>query len=106
MPERVRLARPGPRVDWRRVFFIFLGFALFVGVLASPSWPGAVDPVGETFELTREGKASIALFLLALVWWVFVVVPIGVTAIAIGVAQALLQHARGLYPGDGLLTSL
>jgi sodium-dependent dicarboxylate transporter 2/3/5 len=46
--------------------------------------------MGETFELTREGKASIALFILALVWWVFEVVPIGVTAIAIGVVQALL----------------
>jgi len=90
MPEHVRLAHAGRQVDWRRVFFIFLGLALFVGVLASPPWAGAVDPMGETFELTREGKASIALFLLALVWWVFEVVPIGVTAIAIGVAQALL----------------
>ena len=90
MPEHVRLARAGRRVDWKRSFFIVLGLALFVGVLVSPPWPGAVDPAGETFELTREGKASVALFLLALVWWVFEVVPIGVTAIAIGVAQALL----------------
>jgi sodium-dependent dicarboxylate transporter 2/3/5 len=90
MPEHVHLASTGRQVDWRRVFFIFLGLTLFVGVLASPPWPGAVDPMGETFELTREGKAAIALFLLVLVWWVFEVVPIGVTAIAIGVAQALL----------------
>jgi len=90
MPEHVRLARAGRPVDWRRVFFILLGLGLFVGVLLSPPWPGAVDPMGETFELTREGKASIALFVLALVWWVSEVVPIGVTAIAIGVAQALL----------------
>ncbi|MGD8897091.1 MAG: SLC13 family permease [Acidobacteriota bacterium] len=89
MPEHVHLARAGRRVDWRRAFFIFLGLGLFTAVLLSPPWPAAVDPVGETFELTREGKASIAVFILALVWWVFEVVPIGVTAIAIGVAQAL-----------------
>ncbi len=90
MPEHVRLARAGRQVDWRRIFFILLGLGLFVAVLLSPAWPDAVDPMGEAFELTREGKASIALFVLALVWWVFEVVPIGVTAIAIGVVQALL----------------
>ncbi|MCG6926941.1 MAG: SLC13 family permease [Acidobacteria bacterium] len=90
MPEHVRLARSGRYVDWRRIFFIFLGLGLFLAVLLSPAWPDAVDPMGEAFELTREGKASIALFVLALVWWVFEVVPIGVTAIAIGAVQALL----------------
>jgi sodium-dependent dicarboxylate transporter 2/3/5 len=90
MPEHVHLARAGRPVDWRRIFLILLGLGLFAAVLASPTWPDAVDPMGETFELTREGKASIALFILALVWWVFEVVPIGVTAIAIGAVQALL----------------
>jgi len=90
MPEHVRLARVGRGVDWRRVFFIALGLALFLAVLLSPTWTAAVDPAGKEFALTREGKASIALFALALVWWVFEVVPIGVTAIAIGVVQALL----------------
>jgi sodium-dependent dicarboxylate transporter 2/3/5 len=90
MPEHVRLARAGRRVDWRRIGFILLGLGLFAAVLLTPEWPGAVDPMGETFELTREGQASIALFALALVWWVSEVVPIGVTAIAIGVVQALL----------------
>jgi sodium-dependent dicarboxylate transporter 2/3/5 len=90
MPEHVHLAHAARRVDWRRIFFVVLGLGLFVAVLLSPSWPRAVDPMGETFELTREGQASVALFLLALVWWVFEVVPIGVTAIAIGTVQALL----------------
>jgi sodium-dependent dicarboxylate transporter 2/3/5 len=90
MPEHVRLARAGRRVDWRRIFFICLGLGLFLAVLLSPPWPDATDPTGQPFELTREGKASIALFTLALVWWVFEVVPIGVTAIAIGVVQTLL----------------
>ena len=50
-------------------------------------WPLVRSP---DIELTREGKASLAIFALALIWWVFEVVPIGVTAIAIGTAQALL----------------
>jgi sodium-dependent dicarboxylate transporter 2/3/5 len=91
MPEHVHLARAGRRVDWRRIFFIGLGLALFLAVLLSPTWPTAVDPAGKTFALSREGKASLAVFLLALVWWVFEVVPIGVTAIVIGVTQALLR---------------
>jgi sodium-dependent dicarboxylate transporter 2/3/5 len=90
LPENVHLALARRRVDWRRGSFIALGLCLFVAVLLSPSWPSAVDPMGKTFALSREGKASIALFVLALVWWVFEVVPIGVTAIAIGVVQALL----------------
>ena len=45
--------------------------------------------MGEHFPLSREGKAAIALFLLAGTWWVFEVMPIGVTSLAIGVVQAL-----------------
>jgi sodium-dependent dicarboxylate transporter 2/3/5 len=39
--------------------------------------------------LTHEGKAALGLFLLAATWWVFEVIPIGVTGIAIGVIQVL-----------------
>jgi sodium-dependent dicarboxylate transporter 2/3/5 len=77
------------QVDWRRLLFLFGGIALFSIVYLSPSWPDAIDPVGKHFELTREGKAALALFLLTATWWVFEVVPIGVTSIAIGVVQAL-----------------
>jgi sodium-dependent dicarboxylate transporter 2/3/5 len=52
-------------------------------------WPDAVDPQGEHFILTTEGKGAIAVFLLAAVWWVFEVVPIGVTSLTIGMLQAL-----------------
>ncbi len=45
--------------------------------------------LGKHFELTREGKGALAVFLLAGIWWVFEVVPIGVTSLAIGVLQAL-----------------
>jgi sodium-dependent dicarboxylate transporter 2/3/5 len=45
--------------------------------------------LGKAFHLSKEGKASIALFMLAGTWWVFEVIPIGLTSIAIGVFQAL-----------------
>jgi sodium-dependent dicarboxylate transporter 2/3/5 len=78
-------------VDWRRVGLICLGLALFAVVNFSPDWPSVTDPMGKEFELSREGKAALGLFFLAAVWWVFEVVPIGVTAIVIAVFQALFQ---------------
>lgn len=79
----------GPDVDWKRAAFILLGVTLFAVVYASPSPAPALDPQGEAFALTREGKAALGLFLLAATWWVTEVVPIGVTSITIGVVQAL-----------------
>ena len=99
-PEDIHLAPPAaPAVNWRRVFFIALGLALFLAVYLSPAWPDAIDPAGKHFVLTREGKASLGLFLLALTWWVFEVVPIGVTAVAIGTFQALflIRPARTAF---------
>ena len=58
-------------------------------VYYSPMWPDAVDPLGEHFILTKEGKGAIAIFLLAATWWVFEVVPIGITSLTIGMLQAL-----------------
>jgi len=75
--------------DWKRTFFILLGLGLFFLVFFTPPWSDAVDPAGKHFELTREGKAALGLFLFAAVWWIFEVVPIGVTSITIGVVQAL-----------------
>jgi sodium-dependent dicarboxylate transporter 2/3/5 len=86
---RLRLRRPARKVDWRRLFFVFLGLALFFGVYFAPPFPDAVDPMGESFTLTAQGKAALGLFLIAAVWWVFEVVPIGVTSVTIGVTQAL-----------------
>jgi len=82
-------APPKVRFDWKRVFFILLGLGLFLLIYYMPSWPDAVDPTGKGFPLSPEGKGAIALFLMAGIWWVFEVVPIGVTSIAIGVMQAL-----------------
>ena len=68
-------------------------------VYISPTWPDAIDPMGKQFALTREGKGALAVFLLAATWWVFEVVPIGVTSLAIGVLQALflIRPARDAF---------
>ncbi len=77
------------KIDWKRIILMSLGLFLFTFVYLSPPWDVAIDPLGESFELSHQGKASLALFLLAATWWVFEVVPIGVTSILIGVVQAL-----------------
>ena len=76
-------------IDWKRIFFLSLGILIFALVYYAPPWADAVDPMGEHFTLTREGKGALAVFLLAGTWWVFEVVPIGVTSLAIGALQAL-----------------
>ena len=77
------------KINLSRLIFMFTGIILFVVVYFSPAWPDAVDPLGKHFQLSREGKGALAVFLLAGTWWVFEVVPIGVTSLAIGVLQAL-----------------
>ena len=76
-------------IDWKKMGFLFLGIVLFAVVYGSPAWPDAVDPNGKAFALSPAGKGAIAVFLLAAAWWVFEVVPIGVTSLAIGVLQVL-----------------
>ena len=97
-PESPRLARAkqvggkgssGERSEGKRTFFILLGAALFFAVYFAPLPGPAIDPEGQSFALTPEGKAALALFFLAATWWVTEVVPIGVTSIAIGVMQGL-----------------
>ncbi|KAB2890496.1 MAG: SLC13/DASS family transporter [Desulfobulbaceae bacterium] len=75
--------------DWKRVLFLFLGVALFSIIYYAPPWPDAIDPMGKHFTLSPEGKGALALFALAATWWIFEVLPIGVTGIAIGVVQAM-----------------
>ncbi len=76
-------------IDWKRTFFILLGIGLFLAVYYSPPWAAAIDPLGVEFELNQQAKGALAVFCLAAVWWVFEVVPIGVTSLAIGCLQAL-----------------
>jgi solute carrier family 13 (sodium-dependent dicarboxylate transporter), member 2/3/5 len=75
--------------DWKRFLFIMIGIVLFLVVYYSPPWPDAIDPMGKHFQLTQQAKGALALFLLAGTFWVFEVLPIGVTGILIGVIQAL-----------------
>ncbi|MFH2012413.1 MAG: SLC13 family permease [Pseudomonadota bacterium] len=89
IPEEIVASVPKPEFNWKKWIFVFLGIAIFLVIYFMPSWPDAVDPSGKTFSLSREGKTSIALFLLAGIWWVFEVMPIGITSITIGVVQAI-----------------
>ncbi|MFC2171306.1 SLC13 family permease [Acidobacteriota bacterium] len=89
-PDNVYLAGPPKRrIDYKRLAFLLLGVGLFALVYLLPTTPDAVDPEGQVFTLSRQGQSALALFLLAATWWVFEVVPIGVTSITIGVVQAL-----------------
>ena len=96
MGENISAAK---NIDWKKMGFLFLGIVLFTVVYMTPPWQDAVDPMGKNFPLTREAKGAIAVFLLAGVWWVFEVVPIGVTSLAIGVLQALflIRPARDAF---------
>ncbi len=103
-PGGVELARPKgaeetEKADWKRIAFILLGLTLFAVVYFAPMPNPAVDPQGQAFPLTGEGKAALALFFLAATWWVTEVIPIGVTSIAIGVVQALflIRPARDAF---------
>jgi sodium-dependent dicarboxylate transporter 2/3/5 len=85
----VRMAVKVRWVDWKKHFWMAVGMALFCILYFSPPFAGLTDPEGKFVPLTHEGKAALGLFLLAATWWVFEVVPIGVTSIAIGVIQVL-----------------
>jgi len=76
-------------INWTKHIFLLIGIVLFAGVFLSPAWPDAVDPMGKHFPLSREAKGALAVFLLAGTWWVFEVVPIGVTSLAIGILQTM-----------------
>ncbi len=93
------LQRMKPKENGRRLFFILVGLFLFFLIYLSPPLPDAVDPMGKVFPLTDQGKSALALFFLAAVWWVFEVVPIGITAITIGVVQStfLIRDTRTAF---------
>ncbi|RJR17021.1 MAG: SLC13/DASS family transporter [Nitrospiraceae bacterium] len=90
-PGGIEIASSKAPFDWKRVFFILLGLGFFLTFYYMDPLPDAIDPMGVHFPLSPEGKAAIALFLMAGTWWVFEVVPIGVTSLAIGVFQALFM---------------
>jgi len=85
--------------NWSKLLLAMLGPALFFIVYYSPPWPDAIDPLGVSFALSREAKGALAVFLWAGIWWVFEVVPIGVTSLLIGTLQALffIRPAKDAY---------
>ena len=89
IPDEIKLAPIYKRINWKRIFFILLGLGLFLWFYWMPPLPDAVDPTGKHFPISQQGKAALGLFLMAGIWWVFEVAPIGVTSIAIGLFQAL-----------------
>ena len=89
MPEEIKLAPKKVAIDYKRIIFILLGLGIFILFYLIPGLPDAVDPGGKVFKLPWAGKMALGLFLMAGVWWVFEVMPIGVTAIAIGLFQVL-----------------
>ena len=81
----------GMRINWTRLIALLTGIGLFIVIYYSPQWPDAIDPAGKAFPLSVQGKGAIAVFMLAGIWWVFEVIPIGVTSLMIGVTQALFM---------------
>ncbi len=90
-PDGIHLMRKPKWVDGKKHFWMIVGVVLFGIVYFCPAFPDAVDPQGGQFKLTYEGKAALALFLLTATWWVFEVIPIGVTSIMLGVVQVLFR---------------
>ncbi|MFZ5649063.1 MAG: SLC13 family permease [Bacillota bacterium] len=78
-------------LEKKNAFFLLLGLGLLLLFHFLPPFSPAVDPGGKSFVLSAAGKSAIGLFLLAGVWWVFEVIPIGVTSIAIGILQPLFM---------------
>ncbi len=99
MSDDFQASTASDTLDWQRLVFLFLGIFLFALVYYSPSWSVAVDPLGKEFVLSREGKGALAVALLASTWWVFEVVPVGVTSLAIGVLQVFffIRPARKAF---------
>jgi solute carrier family 13 (sodium-dependent dicarboxylate transporter), member 2/3/5 len=91
MSEEIAVAPKKAAYDWTRIFFILLGLAFFFIFYFMSNLPDAVDPAGKHFPLPAQGKMAIGLFLMAAVWWIFEVMPIGATAIAIGLFQVIFS---------------
>jgi sodium-dependent dicarboxylate transporter 2/3/5 len=91
MPEEIVIAPKKVVFDWRRIFFIILGLVVFFVFYFMSDLPDAVDPSGKRFPLPPEGRMALGLFLMAAVWWIFEVMPIGATAIGIGLFQVVFM---------------
>ncbi len=89
MPESTLSVRGSITLNPRKTSIAAVAILIFIFVYFSPQWLDAVDPSGKHFPLTREGKGALAIFLLAGLFWVFEIIPIGVTSLMIGVLQGM-----------------
>jgi sodium-dependent dicarboxylate transporter 2/3/5 len=99
VPEESAVVPAGAAFDWRRIFFIILGLSFFFIFYFMNDLPDAVDPAGKHFALPSQGRMAIGLFLMAAIWWIFEVMPIGATAIGIGLFQVIFN----IRPADAAL---
>jgi sodium-dependent dicarboxylate transporter 2/3/5 len=84
-------AVPAIGLGWKKYLFMAIGIThsvrhrlLFAALAGSPRSRGkSLCPV------SGRQRGALAVFLLAATWWVFEVVPIGVTSLTIGVLQVL-----------------
>ena len=87
--------------NWGKTIFLLLGAVLFVIVYGLGAIPDALDPAGNHFALTHEGKGALAILALAITWWISKALPVGVTAIAVGMLQMLfIAHPGGAAFGN------
>ncbi|MCP4020626.1 MAG: SLC13/DASS family transporter [Desulfobacteraceae bacterium] len=84
-----KMDSPAAKIEWSKMIYLLIGVALFFIVYYSPPWSDAIDPEGKHFILSKEAKGAIAVFLLGGTWWIFEVVPIGVTSLAMGILQSM-----------------
>jgi sodium-dependent dicarboxylate transporter 2/3/5 len=87
------------QLNIKKIIFLIAGISLFALVYFTPPWSDAIDPIGKHFVLSREGKGALAISVFATIWWIFEVVPVGVTSLAIGVLQVyfLIRPARAAF---------
>ncbi len=99
MPGDFESSNARETFDWKRLVFLLVGILLFAAVYYSPPWSDAVDPLGKEFSLSREGKGALAVALLGSTWWVFEVIPVGITSLALGVLQVffLIRPAKAAF---------
>ena len=90
-PLDVQVPEAAPRFDRVKVLAFLVGVLAFLLCAAMPPLADAVDPQGQSFALSKQARLALGLFMLAAIWWVFEVVPVGVTAITIAVIQASFQ---------------
>jgi len=87
----VLAAAQRPHIDLGRLVALLGGIAGFVFWASMPALPDALDPEGRQFALNEQGQLAIGLFVLAAIWWVFEVLPVGITAVTIAVVQAVFE---------------